>query len=377
MHITEQPSTTTPTTLAEQALLAATTRQRELVLAFHPEPAETDALALLLRQFDLVAQGTTALVPLAALTPLAAALKAAGMATAAAELEAIHAAHRIWWQAGRTRFDVTDQPLVYGILNVSPDSFYDGGRFVGQAQMQAQVAKMVAAGVDVIEVGGQTTRPGFTPITPELECERIVPVLTYLRQAFPDLPVAVDTYKYPVMVAALDAGVDIINDVNGFTDDPRKLALLAPSSVGLLTMHSNRDREYQDLTQEMVDFFTANLDDLTAAGIARERIALDQGIGYAKVADGQQDFAMMRNLEMLNQFQRPLMVAISRKGFGAQLFGLAKDDRLPVTLVAESAMFLRGGNILRVHDVAETVQLRKMLQVIESAYWLPTTVPKH
>jgi dihydropteroate synthase len=235
--------------------------------------------------------------------------------------------------------------------------------------MQQHVAAMVAAGVDVIEVGGQTTRPGFTAITPEVECERILPVITWLQKTYPDLPLAVDTYKYPVMQAVLAAGVDIVNDVNGFTDDPRKLALLASSKVGLLTMHSNRDREYHDLTQEMRGFFERNLDALAKAGIARERIALDQGIGYAKVADGQQDYTMMRNLDMLNTFQRPLMVAISRKGFGAQLFGLAKDDRLPVTLVAETAMFLKGGNILRVHDVSETVQLRNMLQVIQGAYW--------
>ncbi|WP_461212873.1 dihydropteroate synthase [Lacticaseibacillus sp. GG6-2] len=371
MHITELATPTAPQTLGERRVQAAVNRDRQLLLQFTATPAQMPALEALWHQFDLVFEAPQVLVPLAAVAPLAEALVSLGFADAAADLTAIYDRHRIWWQAGRYRFDVTDKPLVYGILNVSPDSFYDGGRFVAPEAMRAQVQAMVTAGVDVIEVGGQTTRPGFTPVTPEVELQRVAPVLAFLRQAFPDLPIAIDTYKYPVMVAALEAGVDIINDVNAFTDDPRKLALLAPEKVGLLTMHSNRDREYSDLTREMRDFFTTNLAALEAAGIAGERIALDQGIGYAKVADGQQDFAMMRNLDMLNDFKRPLMVAISRKGFGAQLFGLAKDDRLAVTLIAESAMFLRGGNILRVHDVAETVQLRKMLQTIESAYWLP------
>ncbi|MCI1986599.1 MAG: dihydropteroate synthase [Lactobacillus sp.] len=367
MQISEV-TTISGSTLGAASLRAAQSRERQVVLAFTVPADEEAAFQLLAGQFDLVVADHQALVPYPALRPLAQALQAR-FPEAAAAVTAIAQAHAVVWQTARQTFDVTTQPLVYGILNVSPDSFYDGGRFVAAADMQQHVAAMVAAGVDVIEVGGQTTRPGFTAVTPEVECERILPVITWLQKTYPDLPLAVDTYKYPVMQAVLAAGVDIINDVNGFTDDPRKLVLLAPSKVGLLTMHSNRDREYHDLTQEMRGFFERNLDALAKAGIARERIALDQGIGYAKVADGQQDYTMMRNLDMLNTFQRPLMVAISRKGFGAQLFGLAKDDRLPVTLVAETAMFLKGGNILRVHDVAETVQLRKMLQVIQGAYW--------
>ncbi|WP_179394891.1 dihydropteroate synthase [Lacticaseibacillus absianus] len=355
--------------LADTLLQTTCVRDRQVLLAVTTQAAEQAALAALFDRLDLIHTPTRVLVPHVALPVLQAAL-APHWPQAAAQIQAIDAAHRIHWQAGRFSFDVSARPLVYGILNVSPDSFYDGGRFVAKAAMQAQVAKMIAAGVDVIEVGGQTTRPGFTEISPEVELTRIVPVLDFLRRAFPDLPLAVDTYKYPVMVQALKLGVDIVNDVTGFTDDPRKLTRLADSPVGLLTMHSNRDREYQDLTREMNAFFTRNLADLTAAGIARTRIALDQGIGYAQVADGQQDYTMMRNLDQLNHFQRPLMVAISRKGFGARLFGLAKDDRLPVTLVAEAAMVLKGGNILRVHDVAETVQLVKMLRTIETAYWL-------
>lgn len=372
MQISELELSHNEQSLASQALKAATRCQQQLalVVSFDDE-TEQARWQTLAHQFDLVTTPGQALVPQAALTPLIAALEARHFTAAAADLTAIQAAHAVRWQAGRFVFDVSAKPLVYGILNVSPESFYDGGRFVASADMQAHVAQMVQAGVDVLEVGGQTTRPGFTPLTAEVEWQRVAPVIDWVQAHYPDLPLAIDTYKYPLMQQALACGVDIINDVNGFTDDPAKLALLAQSNCGLLTMHSNRTGEYLDLTQEMRHFFKTNLADLTQAGIAYERIALDQGIGYAKVADGQQDYAMMRNIEQLNDFKRPLMVAISRKGFGAQLFGLAKDDRLPVTLVAEAAMFLKGGNILRVHDVVETMQLRKMLTVIQSTYWAP------
>lgn len=357
--------------LAQRNLYATAQRQRMVGLTFDATPETQPALQTLLRHFDVVATNHQALVPITALTPMTQAFERLGDHQAVDDLNAIHDAHRVYWQAGRFRFDVTTKPLIYGILNVSPDSFYDGGRFVAFDDMRQQVTNMVTAGVDVIEVGGQTTRPGFTPIDAAVEWQRVGPVIDFLTANFPQVPLAIDTYKYPVMQQAVAAGVDIINDVNAFVDDPQKLTLLAHTNTGLLTMHSNRDIEYSDLTAEMLAFFAENLKALQTAGIDRERIALDQGIGYAKVADGQQDYTMMRNIELLNQFKRPLMVAISRKGFGAQLFNLAKDDRLAVTLIAESAMFLRGGNILRVHDIPETVQLRKMLQVIESAYWLP------
>ena len=182
------------------------------------------------------------------------------------------------------------------------------------------------------------------------------------------MAVAIDTYKYAVMERVIDY-VDIINDVNAFTDDQRKLALMRNSNVGLLTMHSARNKDYDNLTAEMKTFFEENIATLVQNGININRIALDQGIGYAKKADGYQDYAMMKNIDQFNYLNRPMMIAISRKGFGAKLFGLPKEDRLPVTLVAEAYMYLHGGRILRVHDIAETVQLAKMLDVIQNGYW--------
>lgn len=287
----------------------------------------------------------------------------------AAGIQAISSRYEVHWQAGRFNFNVTTQPIIYGIMNITPDSFYDGGRFQDPVAVEHQIEKMVAAGANVIEVGGQTTRPGFVEISATEELQRISNAVDLIKTKHPQIAVAVDTYKLPVMREMVALGVDIINDVNAFTDDARKLSLLAPLTTGLLTMHSSRQTEYDNLTAEMRRFFEQNIQEITAAGVDRQRIALDQGIGYSKVADGYQDYAMMRNIDQFNYLGRPLMVAISRKGFGAKLFGLPKDERLSVTLIAEAYMYLHGGRILRVHDVAETVQLTKMLDTISAGYW--------
>ena len=148
---------------------------------------------------------------------------------------------------------------------------------------------------------------------------------------------------------------------------------MAKSEVGMVTMHSSRTHDYDNLTVAIQKFFEQNLGTIAAAGINLERVVLDQGIGYAKIADGYQDYAMMRNIDQLNYLHRPIIVAISRKGFGQKLFNLAKEYRLDVTLIAETAMYLRGGRVLRVHDVEETSQLVKMIDTINNSYWFRST----
>lgn len=275
----------------------------------------------------------------------------------------------IVWKAGRFCFDTLDKPIVYAILNITPDSFYDGGKYQTEEEVKNHIEEIVEAGADVIEVGGQTTKPGgYVEITPEEEIQRVIPAIRYIHENYPQVAVAVDTYKLPVMKAAIEAGVDIVNDVRAF-DNPEKVKLMAESKVGLVTLHSNRETEYDNLTKVMCKFFDENLRMLTEGGVEIDRIILDQGIGYAKVADGKQDYTMMRNLNQLHRFRRPILVAISRKGFGKILFNLNKEDRLPVTLVAETAMFMRGGRIIRAHDIAETKQLVEMVDVINRSYW--------
>lgn len=283
-------------------------------------------------------------------------------------LAKIAANHTVYWRAGRFDFNVSAKPIIYGIMNITPDSFYDGGRYNTPEAMREHIRQMVAAGADVIEVNGQTTKPGgYKEVSPEEELARIVPGIKMLQEEFPNVAIAVDTYKLPVMERVLAMGVDIINDVQAF-DDQRKLLLLKNSRAGLVTMHSSRDREYGNLTVEMKHFFEHNLAKISEAGINLDRVIIDEGIGYSKVADGEQDYAMMRNIDEFRYLNRPIMVAISRKGFGKKLFDLPKDERLPVTLIAETYMYLHGGRVLRVHDIEETRQLVKMIDTITAGY---------
>jgi dihydropteroate synthase len=259
--------------------------------------------------------------------------------------------------------------IIYGVLNVSPESFYNGEQVGDLAASLAQATQQLADGADVIEVGGQTTRPGFTPLTPEAEIARIVPVIKAIKKAHPYAVIAVDTYKYEVMVAAIEAGADIINDVNGFTDDERKLALMAETQVGLLTMFNPRDCDLSDdISADMVAWFTDNLATLTAAGIAKERIALDPGVGYSKNSDVSQDLAMMNTVGNLKSFGHPIMTAIANKGWAKFMFDLPKDERADLSLVAATEMYRRGAKILRVHDVKSARQMTSFVEILKNAH---------
>lgn len=365
------------TDFASQALNAQVQRQQQLVLCFSDYNREQQLrLTQLCQQLDGVVLASpeqlTVLLNQTAGRQLTHQWSRVftDQATTQIQLTQIMKQYDVFWQTGEHRFNLTKKPMIYGIMNITPDSFFDGGQYKTKDDVLNHVDAMLQAGADVIEVNGQTTRPGFTEVTPQVELDRTLPYIRAIKARFPEAVLAVDTYKYDVMQAVLEEGVSIINDVNAFTDDPRKLKLMADSRVGLLTMHSSRDQEYTDLTSSMRGFFEQNLAALTSHGIDIERIALDQGIGYSQVAHGEQDYVMMRNIDEFNYLRRPMMVAISRKGYLGLLLGLKKEDRLPMTLVTEAAMMLKGGRIIRVHDVAETKQLITLLGRIENGYWL-------
>lgn len=375
MNITKERDIT-GTSLAEKVLLDQVQKEQKLVLNWNDIPSDCmqkviDFIDHFDTSYEVKESSVQFLLPLIAIKPFINACEKTWNNDSNL-LESINSVARentIIWKAGRFCFDTIDKPIVYAILNITPDSFYDGGRYQTEEQIKKHVEEIVNAGADVIEVGGQTTKPGgYVEITPEEEISRVIPTIRYIHDNYPQVAVAVDTYKIPVMKAAIEAGVDIVNDVRAF-EDPEKVKLMAESNVGLVTMHSNRDTEYDNLTKVMCEFFTNNLRMLIDGGIDKDRIILDQGIGYAKVADGEQDYTMMRNINQLNRFGRPILVAISRKGFGKKLFNLDKEDRLPVTLVAETAMFMAGGRVIRAHDIAETKQLVDMIDVINRNYW--------
>lgn len=375
MNITKERDIT-GTSLAEKVLLDQVQKEQKLVLNWNNIPSDymqkvIDFIDHFDTSYEVKESSIQFLLPLIAIKPFISACEKTwnNDSNLLESINSIARENTIIWKAGRFCFDTIDKPIVYAILNITPDSFYDGGRYQTEEQIKKHVEEIVNAGADVIEVGGQTTKPGgYVEITPEEEISRVIPTIRYIHDNYPQVAVAVDTYKIPVMKAAIEAGVDIVNDVRAF-EDPEKVKLMAESNVGLVTMHSNRDTEYDNLTKVMCEFFTNNLRMLIDGGIDEDRIILDQGIGYAKVADGEQDYAMMRNINQLNRFGRPILVAISRKGFGKKLFNLDKEDRLPVTLVAETAMFMAGGRVIRAHDIAETKQLVDMIDVINRNYW--------
>ena len=380
MKITEKTITNNTSKLETAILADQINRHQQLLLTWECEKVETAAMVeQFVCHFDVpvvyIGSRVEFLFPLQSLKALMIHVQERwnNDRELLASLEQIQEHHQILWRAGRFTFKLNEQPVIYGILNVTPDSFYDGGKYQSITEITHQIDKMVKAGANVIEVGGQTTKPGgFTEVEPQEEIYRIMPAINILKHDYPQIAIAVDTYKLPVMEAAIKAGVDIINDVQAF-DTNQKLALMAKSEVGMVTMHSSRTHDYDNLTVAIQKFFEHNLGTIAAAGINLERVVLDQGIGYAKIADGYQDYAMMRNIDQLNYLHRPIIVAISRKGFGQKLFNLAKEDRLDVTLIAETAMYLRGGRVLRVHDVEETSQLVKMIDTINNSYWFRST----
>lgn len=362
---------------ASQALFKLTQDQTLIQLQFtDATSAQADALKTRLRQFDgtVTHKGTT----VSGLLTYEATKQLSdnwltwfpGEQEADKQLTNVLASYELGWQANDFRFELREKPMIYAIMNITPDSFYDGGRYQTKEAVSTHIAEMVEAGADLIEVNGQTTRPGYTEVTPEVEIERTIPYIKQIKLLYPDMAVGIDTYKLPVMKAAIDAGVDVINDVNSFTDDPEKLPYLAKQRVGLLTMLNGRGNDFTNLSEEMHTFFEDNIKTITDAGVAFDRIALDQGIGYSKLPDSKQDFVMMRNVDQFNDLNRPMMVAVSRKGFYKQLLGLEKDDRLPMTLITETEMMLKGGRIIRVHDVEETRQMITFLDEIEKGYWL-------
>jgi dihydropteroate synthase len=273
---------------------------------------------------------------------------------------------------GRHRFDLS-RPLVMGILNVTPDSFSDGGRYVDRARALDHARAMAADGADLIDVGGESTRPGTAPVTEEDELARVVDIAATL--AGEGLAVSVDTRKPAVMRAAIAAGAAMINDVAALTA-PGALAACARGRVGVCLMHMRGDPAsmqqaptYADVVAEVHDFLLARAGACLAAGIARERIVLDPGFGFGKTLA--HNLQLLRALPELAAAGHPVMAGLSRKSSLGQITGRAAAERLPASLAAALAAVARGAAIVRVHDVRETVDALKVWRAIEHPDVLP------
>lgn len=254
-------------------------------------------------------------------------------------------------------------PAVMGVLNVTPDSFSDGGRFVSPETALAQARRMVAEGADVIDIGAESTRPyGSEPISAEEELQRLRPVLPDVVAL--GVPVSIDSMKSAVVEWALDHGASIANDVWGLQRDGGMAAMIAARNVPVIIMH-NRDSADPaiDIMQDIADFFARSLDIATKAGISSGNIVLDPGIGFGKTAE--QSMTALARLDELNAFGLPLLVGASRKRFISTVTPSEPDQRLGGSIAAHLIAARHGARIIRTHDVAETVQALRVAAAIE------------
>lgn len=271
------------------------------------------------------------------------------------------------------RFTLTfERPLVMGILNVTPDSFSDGGRFLLRDAALARAERMLADGADIIDIGGESTRPGAPPVPLAEELERVVPIVEALRDM--NVPLSVDTYKPAVMRAALDAGADMINDIWGLRQESA-LDAVKDSNCGLCVMHmlgeprtmQLREPVYADVIADVRAFFAERIAALAQAGIALERVSLDPGFGFGKTVE--HNYALLANLAAtLPAGKRyPLLAGMSRKSMLGAVTGRAANERLAASVSGAVCAAERGAAIIRVHDVAETVDALKVWRATRDA----------
>jgi dihydropteroate synthase len=255
-------------------------------------------------------------------------------------------------------------PAVMGALNVTPDSFSDGGQFMAPDRALAQVRRMIAEGADIIDIGAESTRPygGMQPISAELETERLRPILANVVSL--GVPVSIDSMKAAVTSFALDAGAAIVNDVWGLQRDPAMAPLVAARHVPVIIMH-NRDHADPaiDIMKDIAAFFTRSLEIADRAGIPHGNIVLDPGIGFGKTAE--QSMIALARLDELRAFGYPLLVGASRKSFMASVTPSEPRERLGGSIAAHVIGAQGGARIIRTHDVAETVQAMRIAAAIE------------
>jgi dihydropteroate synthase len=254
-------------------------------------------------------------------------------------------------------------PAVMGVLNVTPDSFSDGGQFIAPERALAQARRMVAEGADIIDIGAESTRPyGAEPISAEEELQRLQPILAEIISL--GVPVSIDSMKSAVVAYALDAGAAMANDVWGLQRDPGMASLLAARHSPVIVMH-NRDRVDAgiDIMQDIAAFFTRSLDIAAKAGILRENIVLDPGIGFGKTPE--QSMMALARLDQLSVFGLPLLVGASRKRFISTVTPSEPHQRLGGSIAAHLVAARGGARIIRTHDVSETVQALRVTAAIE------------
>ncbi|MGN0718202.1 MAG: dihydropteroate synthase [Anaerovoracaceae bacterium] len=262
---------------------------------------------------------------------------------------------------GNRQFDVERDCHIMGILNVTPDSFSDGGKWNDLQRAQQHVEDMIREGAAIIDVGGESTRPGHVQISTEEEIGRVVPVIEMIKKNF-DIPVSIDSYKSPVVEAALQAGADMVNDIWGLKYDRRVADLIARYDVPCCLMHNREKAEYTDFMDEMCSDLMESVEIARAAGVRDDQIILDPGVGFGKVYE--QNLIAIHQLERLKALGFPVLLATSRKSVIGLSLDLPADQRVEGTLVTTVLGVQKGAAFVRVHDVKENLRAIRMTQAI-------------
>lgn len=264
-------------------------------------------------------------------------------------------------QIGNRSFEIGHHMYVMGILNVTPDSFSDGGRYNNTDAALFRVEEMIKEGADIIDVGGESTRPGYEVISTDEEIARVVPVIEQIKKRF-DIPVSLDTYKADVAKAGIEAGADFINDIWGLKADENMAKIIAEADVSCCLMHNRKEAVYRDYIQDVLSDLEESLFLARNAGIANDRIMLDPGIGFAKTYE--QNLELLNKLEILHSFAYPVLLGTSRKSVIGLTLNLPAEERLSGTLATTVMAVMKGCSFVRVHDIKENVQAIKMTEAI-------------
>ena len=268
---------------------------------------------------------------------------------------------------GNKEFDVSSNCYIMGILNVTPDSFSDGGRFNNIDAALRQTEKMIEEGMDILDIGGESTRPGYTKISDDEEIQRTAPVIEAVKSRF-DVPISLDTYKYKVAEAGILAGADLINDIWGLKYDSGEMAsLIAKSGAACCLMHNRENMDYNSYFDDVISDMEETVRIADGAGIARDKIILDPGVGFAKTYENNLE-AIDRIDEFRERLGFPVLLGASRKSVIGLTLDLPSDERLEGTVALSVIGAMKGAAFLRVHDIKENVRAVKMTMAVMRGY---------
>ncbi len=262
---------------------------------------------------------------------------------------------------GNKNFDTKEHTYVMGILNVTPDSFSDGGKYSNLDAARKRAEQMVKEGAAILDIGGESTRPGYEKITDEEEIARITPVIEVLKKEL-DVPISVDTYKSKVAKVAIEAGADLINDIWGLKSDSEMARVISSSKVACCLMHNRDNTEYNNFVSDLLKDLRESVDIALKAGIRDNKIILDPGIGFAKSYE--QNLMAIKHLARLEQLGYPILLGSSRKSVIGLTLDLPSEDRLEGTLATTALAVNSGCSFVRVHDVKENVRVVRMVEAI-------------